>query len=102
MNNKLSKLDLLDNNLHRLASLEQQYTRFQHDLARKRIEVQVVEAKTDQSHEHCNYVNGKVTVLENRNTELAESNHELREEIHRLQTRSMKDNLLSSGLPETP
>ena len=102
MNNKLSKLDLLDNILHRLASLEQQYTGFQHDLARMRTEVQVVTAKTDQNHEHCNYVSDKVTVLENRNKELAESNYELREEIHRLQTRSMKDNLLFSGLPETP
>ena len=72
MNNKLSKLDL----------------------ARIRTEVQVVTAKTDQNHEHCNYVSDKVTILE--------SNHELREEIHRLQTRSMKDNLLFSGLPETP
>ena len=102
MNNKFSKLHLLDNILHRLASLEQQYKESQHDLARIKTEVQVVAAKTDQNHEHCNYISDKVTVSGNHNTELAGSNNELREEIHRLQTRFMEDNILFTGLPESP
>ena len=63
MNIKLSKLLLLDNILHRLALLEQQYEGSQHDLARTKTEVHVVAAKADQSHEHCNYISDKVTTF---------------------------------------
>ena len=100
INNKLSKLDLLDNIVQRLSGLENQYAGFQTQMVQLRADINKVTARVDGGERQRQIFENTVINLENQKRDLQQQNYELNEEFLKMQTRTMKDNLIIAGIPE--
>jgi len=94
INNKLSKLDLLDSIVQRLSSLETQYDVFRTEMVQIKTEMQNIHMKVDGGENRSQLMETKMHELERQNDDLHQQNCDMSEEFLKLQTHTMKDNLL--------
>jgi hypothetical protein len=90
----------LDNIVQRLSGLENQYAGFQTQMVQLRTDINKVTARVDGGERQRQVFENTVINLENQNRDLQQQNYELNEEFLKMQTRTMKDNLIIAGIPE--
>ena len=92
---------MLDNIVQRLSGLENQYAGFQTQMVQLRTDINKVTARVDGGERQRQVFENTVINLENQNRDLQQQNYELNEEFLKMQTRTMKDNLIIAGIPES-
>ncbi|KAJ8317380.1 hypothetical protein KUTeg_005284 [Tegillarca granosa] len=107
MNNKLSKLELLDGIHERLGLNDQKFVVLQNEISGLKTEINKCKADNKENRDRIdgnefNYaeLEERVCNIEQDNEDILDENKKLKERIIDLQTRSMRENLVFSRIPE--
>ena len=97
---KLQKLDMLDEISRKLQTVEDNVANMKYEINEIKA-IQTAQANTlDREEQHHNVIEDRMRHLEERNMQLKQENAELHEQFLQFQTHSMKYNLIFAGLPE--
>jgi septation ring formation regulator EzrA len=100
VNQKLSKLDILDELNQRLSKIEKQCKIVDKDISEIKHQLQQQGGTTDMCLKQNSELYSRVEGIENENRWLKDENWKLREKGIESQTRSMRENLIIKGIPD--
>ncbi|VDI23879.1 Hypothetical predicted protein [Mytilus galloprovincialis] len=101
MNSKLAKLDMLDDLCSRMASIESHFNIVKTEIKDIRYDLKQQSERITNGEYHYNIVESRVCGIEAGNEKLQNENFELKENLLKMQTHSMKYNLIFSGIKES-
>ena len=101
MNQRLNKLDMLDDLCARMSNMEKHFNKRDNDILDIRNDWRQQSQRNSDEEFHYNIVETRMSAIESDKDPLQWENVELREKLLEMQAHSMKYNMIFSGIPES-